>query len=113
MYLLHVRPISDNFDLKIQLFNESLAYFVMMILVVFNQKTSEDYTGEELKLEADNDLDDELFISPAEKYVFGWVCVISIVNYLCIHMGLFLHAVIGDLINKCKNCGKTWTCCDD
>jgi len=69
-YLLHVRPIADSFDLKIQLFNESLGYFVMNILVVFNQKSSEDfYDGEEDKILSASDVayDSELFISPSDK----------------------------------------------
>jgi hypothetical protein len=62
-------PYRNRYDNKITLFNMLTAYLFLIILQIFNQKHWQDFSEEDLTVEADENeiIDSELFLSPVRK----------------------------------------------
>jgi len=51
--------------MKLEVFNQAAAYVFLVVLQIFNQKHMEDFSAEDLKIEAGEEIvESELFISP-------------------------------------------------
>ena len=92
-----------------EVFNLGFAYFFLVLLQIFNQKHNEDFTEEDktIIIDVDTPVESDLFISPVEKQIFGWVALGILGGYLTTHMTFFTIIMVKDTSNKCKaRCAK-------
>jgi len=63
--VLAYQPFHNLGDMKLEVFNQAAAYVFLVVLQIFNQKHMEDFSAEDLKIEAGEEIvESELFISP-------------------------------------------------